>query len=58
MVGTSGLVYPAAGLIEHAAARGAVTIEVNPEATPHSGAVRFSLRGAAGAILPALVDEA
>ncbi len=58
VVGTSGLVYPAAGLVEHAAARGAVTIEINPEATPHSGAMRFSLRGAAGAILPALVDEA
>jgi NAD-dependent deacetylase len=58
VVGTSGLVYPAAGLIERAVARGAVTIEVNPEATPHSDTVRFALRGSAGTILPALVDGA
>jgi len=57
VAGTSGLVYPAAGLIERAVARGAMTIEVNPESTPHSGAVRFALRGAAGMVLPRLIGE-
>lgn len=58
VAGTSGLVYPAAGLIARAVARDVVTIEVNPEATPHSGAVRFALHGPAGAILPGLLGEA
>jgi NAD-dependent deacetylase len=33
-VGTSALVFPAAGLIEEARARGAFTVEINPEPTP------------------------
>ena len=32
-VGTSSVVYPAAGLIAAAKARGAFTVEINPEAT-------------------------
>ncbi len=36
VVGTSAIVYPAAGLPELALARGTVVIEVNPEVTPLS----------------------
>ncbi|HMN42172.1 MAG TPA: NAD-dependent deacylase [Phycisphaerales bacterium] len=54
-IGTSALVYPAAGFIELAQARGATTIEVNRDPTPLSGRVDFSLMGRAGEVLPALV---
>jgi len=57
-VGTSSLVYPAAGLIEQAIAAGASVLEVNPHATPLSDRVRWSLRGPAGELLPRLVDAA
>ena len=36
VVGTSGIVYPAAGLPELALAQGTVVVEVNPEPTPLS----------------------
>lgn len=55
VVGTSAVVYPAAGLIPLAKARARKVIEVNPEATPFSELVDCSLRGAAGEILPGLV---
>jgi len=55
VVGTSALVWPAAGLIETARGGGAKIIEVNPEATPFSSGAHASLRGAAGAILPELI---
>lgn len=54
-VGTSALVYPAAALPELALQGGAVVVEVNPEATPLSRHAHHVLRGAAGAVLPALV---
>ena len=52
-VGTSGVVYPAAGLVDVARRAGAVTVEVNPTATPLSGQMDVVLRGTAGAVLPA-----
>jgi len=55
VVGTSGIVQPAASLVEIGRARGATVIEVNPEATP-GGRNRIVLAGPAGEILPALVD--
>jgi NAD-dependent deacetylase len=55
-VGTSSLVYPAAGLAETALRRGATVIEVNPNPTDLSDAVHFVLNGPAGRILPALLD--
>jgi NAD-dependent protein deacetylase/lipoamidase len=55
VVGTSAVVYPAAGLIPLAKQLGVKVVEVNPEATPYSEMVDCSLRGAAGEILPALV---
>jgi NAD-dependent deacetylase len=54
-IGTSAVVYPAAGLIEVAEAAGAVVIEVNPEETAASSHARFALRGPAAEILPRLL---
>jgi NAD-dependent deacetylase len=51
-VGTSSIVYPAAGLVHEARAAGAFTAEINPEDTPASGAVDLSIRGAAEVLLP------
>jgi NAD-dependent deacetylase len=53
-VGTSAVVYPAAGLLGQAAARGAWTAEINAEATPVSTEVSVSIQGAAETLLPAL----
>lgn len=54
-VGTSSVVYPAAGLAGLASQAGAVIVEVNPEETPLSEGADFVLRGPAGEILPQLV---
>lgn len=54
VVGTSAVVYPAAGLVEIAAARGARVIEVNPAASALSHLADVTLRGPAGALLPAV----
>ncbi len=43
-IGTSALVYPAAGLIGEARSRGAYTVEINPEATAQSPGVDLALR--------------
>ena len=53
-VGTSALVYPAAGLVTAAGARGAFTAEINPEATPSSGVVDVAVLGKAEDVLHAL----
>src|SRR5437588_800234 len=55
VVGTSGLVQPAAQLPLVAREAGAVVIEVNPEPTEISRAAQITCRGAAGAVLPALL---
>ena len=52
VVGTSALVYPAAGLPEIAKAAGAYTVEVNPEPTPLSGLCDEVIQGKAGEVLP------
>jgi NAD-dependent deacetylase len=52
VIGTSALVYPAAGLPEIARASGAFICEVNPERTPHSDRCDESLKGRAGEVLP------
>lgn len=54
-VGTSTAVEPAASLPFVALQSGARVIEVNPTETPLSTRAAFSLRGAAGEILPLLV---
>jgi len=56
VVGTSAVVYPAAGLVGRAAAAGAVTVEVNLAATPAH--VDHRLTGPATVVLPRLVEAA
>ncbi len=56
IVGTSGVVQPAASLAYHAKAGGAVVAEINIEQTPQSGHMDFVLTGKAGEILPILVE--
>jgi NAD-dependent deacetylase len=55
-VGTSALVYPAAGLAERAAARGATLVEVNPAPTGLVRHAAFIWAAPAGEALPALVE--
>jgi NAD-dependent deacetylase len=57
IVGTSGIVYPAAALPEAAHRAGALTIEVNPEETPLARFCDGVLRGPAAESLPALTME-
>lgn len=57
VVGTSAIVYPAAGLPELALARGTTVIEVNPEPTPLSDSVTLTLRQSASSALPGLLDR-
>lgn len=52
VVGTSAVVYPAAGLVEIAASAGASVIEVNPEASALAHLADIVLRGPAGELLP------
>jgi NAD-dependent deacetylase len=56
VVGTSALVYPAAGLVHLAKASGAKVVEVNPAETPVSGMVDFSWRAPAAEALPLLIS--
>ncbi len=53
-VGTSAVVYPAAGLVQEASSQGAFTAEINPDATPSSGTVNAAIQGKAEEVLPAL----
>jgi NAD-dependent deacetylase len=57
VVGTSAIVYPAAGLIDAARDVGAAVIEINPEATAASRRGGLGLRGPSGVILPQLVQR-
>jgi NAD-dependent deacetylase len=54
-VGTSSLVYPAAGLAEIARQHGAAIIEINLESTAMSEMADWCLQGPAGEVLPALL---
>jgi NAD-dependent deacetylase len=55
VVGTSGLVHPAAELPVIARRAGATVIEINPEPSEISPVAHVACRGLAGAVLPALV---
>ena len=57
VVGTSSIVYPAAGLPELALARGIPVIEVNPERTPLSDAATSTVRETAADALPTLLQR-
>jgi NAD-dependent deacetylase len=54
-IGTSSLVYPAAGLAESALRAGATVIEVNPDRTDLSLAADVVLGGPSGLLLPRLL---
>ena len=56
-VGTSSLVYPAAGLPLEALQNGATVVEINPSETPLTPHADHALRGLAGDVLPRLVGE-
>ncbi|MDR3634095.1 MAG: NAD-dependent deacylase [Isosphaeraceae bacterium] len=56
VVGTSAVVYPAAGLVGTARGGRAAVIEINLEPTPVSGVVDIGLYGKAGEIVPRLVS--
>ena len=51
-IGTSAIVYPAAGFIAAARQHGAFTVEINPEATPATSIVDLALTAGAERILP------
>ena len=57
VVGSSGHVYPAAGLVDQANNAGARTILVNLEAPINASAFDEILLGPAGELLPQLVDR-
>jgi NAD-dependent deacetylase len=52
VIGTSALVYPAAGLAQIAKQNGAFLVEINPEETPMTNFCDEAIRGKAGEILP------
>ncbi len=54
-IGTSAVVYPAAGLIPFAKQAGARVIEINAEETAFSATVDCALQGRAGELLPQLL---
>jgi len=54
VVGTSGVVYPAAGLARTAAGK---VVIVNPEPTDLDGAADAVVRGKAAQLLPILLEE-
>jgi NAD-dependent deacetylase len=53
-IGTSAVVYPAAGLIHQAKRHGAMTVEINPDETSASSSVDVMLKGKAEEVLPIL----
>ena len=55
-IGTSALVWPAAGFAASAQENAALVVEVNPDATPLTSATDYALRGKAGVFLPELVN--
>ena len=56
-IGTSAQVYPAAELPLRALSAGATVVEINPERTALSRHAHFVLPGAAGKVLPALLEK-
>ena len=56
-IGTSSLVYPAAGLVELTRSAGGTTIEINRDPTPITDIVDLSILGRAGEILPQLIED-
>jgi NAD-dependent deacetylase len=57
VVGTSGIVYPAAGFPHAAKSMGAAVVEVNPEETPITDLADVFVKAPAGEALPPLVEQ-
>lgn len=57
VVGTSGVVQPAASMASIARQAGAYVVEVNIEVTPNSHVVDEAIKGKAAEILPILLDD-
>ena len=57
VVGTSSVVYPAAGLPEAAVANGIPVIEVNPQPTPLSAGCTAVVRETSAVALPTLLQR-
>lgn len=55
-IGTSALVWPAAGLADAARQQGAGVVEINLDPTPLSSQTDFCVQGKSGSLLPELVD--
>lgn len=55
MIGTSGVVYPAAGFTSVAKDTGAFVAEINFESTPQSGTMDLTLKGRAKDLVPLLL---
>ena len=55
-VGTSSLVYPAAGLADLAQQHDAVTVEITPNPTMQAERFDYALAGNSGSVLPELVE--
>lgn len=57
-VGTSSVVYPAAGFVDIAERSGAFTVEINKDTTPASAKVNVTIRASSSEALPAIVKAA
>lgn len=57
VIGTSGVVYPAAGFASTAKETGAFVAEINLDETPQSGLVDISLQGRAKDLVPLLIPK-
>ncbi len=57
VVGTSAVVYPAAGLVYSAKQSGSTIVEINIEETPFTSIADYSFFGKAGEILPAILAD-
>lgn len=57
VIGTSGMVYPAASFARVAKAAGAYVVELNLESTPYTDGVDCSFQGRAKDLVPALLES-
>ena len=57
IIGTSGVVYPAASFAPIAKNQGALVVEVNLDPTPHSSIIDVSFQGRAKDVVPLLLSE-
>ena len=55
-VGTSSLVYPAAGLANLALENGALVVEINPDPTMHASNFDIAIAGKSGRVIPELIS--